>query len=124
MTKILLVEDEVMLRDAFTILLKANAFDIDAAANGAEALELCKKEQYDLILLDLMMPVLDGVGFLEQANLKENYPNTNVVILSNLSSGEMVQRAFELGAHRHEVKSNLAPQDIIKLVNDELATAV
>lgn len=121
MHKILLVEDEKVLRDAFMILLEAqDKYEIDAATNGKEALELCKKKRYDLILLDLMMPIMDGVGFLEKAKLSTKSPDTRVVVMSNLSSGEGLIQALKLGAHRQAVKSDLAPQDVVRIVDEEL----
>jgi DNA-binding response OmpR family regulator len=124
MSKILLVEDEKVLRDAFMILLDSqDKYDVDVATNGKEALEHCKKCEYDLILLDLMMPILDGVGFLEKAKLAAKAPGTRVVVMSNLSSGEGLVKALQLGAHRQAVKSDLAPQDVVKIVEEELALA-
>lgn len=116
MTKILLVEDEYVLREAFTILLDAQGFAVDAVTNGQEALERCKDTVYDLVLLDLMMPILDGVGFLEQAKLPESAPHTKVLVFSNMSSGEEVQRALKLGAHRHEIKSDLSPTELVTMI--------
>lgn len=116
MKKVLIVEDEAVIRDAFTLLLEANNYAVTAVANGVEALEACEREAFSLILLDLMMPELDGVGFLEQAELDRRSPETKVVVLSNLSIGTEVARAKELGAVRHEIKSNLAPREVIELV--------
>lgn len=123
MAKILLVEDEMVLREAFTILLTAQGYDVDTAPHGQAAYEYCQSNSYDLILLDLMMPILDGVGFLEKARLSETHPRTRVVILSNLSSGESLTAALSMGAHRHAVKANMSPRDISKLVEEELAVA-
>lgn len=120
--KILLVEDEKILRDAYSILLGAQSeFEVDIASNGQEALELCGRNHYDVILLDLMMPILDGIGFLEQSHIRETSPRTRIIILSNLSAGEESVKALELGAHRHAVKSDLAPNDVIDVINAELA---
>jgi len=119
--RVLLVEDELVIRQAFEIILTNQDYDIDIAANGEEAAKLCESYHYDLILLDLMMPVLDGVGFLEKVNPAKNLQDTRVVILSNLSSGEAINQAIELGAHRSEIKANLGPAELIKLVSDELA---
>ena len=75
MSKILLVEDEKILRDAYAILLGSQSeYSVDTATNGKEALELCKQNKYDLILLDLMMPVLDGMGFLKEAMMPTTSP--------------------------------------------------
>ena len=121
MHKILLVEDEVMLRDVFTLLLKANGYDVDAASNGQEALDKCREQNYDLILLDLMMPVLDGVGFLRAVSQWSTPLSSRIILLSNLSSGDSVQEALTLGVHRQEVKSNLSPKELIAVIESELA---
>lgn len=124
MSKILLVEDEAVLREAFTILLTSQGYDVVTAVNGQEALDHCRSTRFDLILLDLMMPVLDGVGFLKKAKLEQSHPQTRVVILSNLSSGESLTSALQLGAQRHAVKANMSPRDIVTLVKEELAYTV
>jgi len=67
-----------------------------------------------------MMPVLDGAGFMEKASLAKKSPNTRVVVMSNLSSGEGLEKVLRLGAHRHAVKSDLAPTDIVAIVEEEL----
>ena len=122
MYKILLVEDEKILRDAYTIILNTHAsYHLDIAVNGEEALKLCKKAKYDLILLDLMMPILDGAGFMEKAGLTKKAPETRVVIMSNLSSGEGLEKVLRLGAHRHAVKSDLAPSDVMAIIEEELS---
>jgi DNA-binding response OmpR family regulator len=123
MSKILLVEDDSVIRDAYTILLRSQSYDLDVATNGEEALSFCKSKTYDLILLDLMMPVLDGVGFLKNAKLDNVSPQTRIVVLSNLSSGEEVVQAFSLGAHRQEIKSNLSPAGILSVIKEELSVA-
>lgn len=120
MPKILLVEDEQILREAYTVLLTAHGYDMDVASNGAEALQLCTKNTYDVILLDLMMPVMDGTTFLKKAGLPKKAPQTRIVLLSNLSSGEDVTEALSLGAQRHEVKSDLSPSQMIALIEQEL----
>ena len=123
MHKVLLVEDEKILRDAYTILLEAQPqYHLDVATNGQEAVDLCQKTSYDLILLDLMMPVLDGVGFLKKANLKVKSPHTKVVVMSNLSTNEGLTKAIKLGVSRHEVKSSLSPSEVLSVIRQELGT--
>lgn len=124
MSKILLVEDEAVLREAFTILLTSQGYDVVTAVNGQEALDHCQSTRFDLILLDLMMPVLDGVGFLKKANLEQSHPQTRVVILSNLSSGKSLTSALQLGAKRHAIKANMSPRDIVTLVKEELTYTI
>jgi CheY-like chemotaxis protein len=121
MTQILIVEDDKMLRDAFTILLEVEQYDVTGASNGKEALALCQTNEYDVILLDLMMPIMDGLGFLEKADMGNRAPRTRIVLLSNLSSGETIEKATQLGIHRREIKSNLSPKEILAVVAEELA---
>lgn len=121
MPRILIVEDDKMLRDAFTILLEVQSYEVTGASNGQEALKLCEVNTYDIILLDLMMPILDGIGFLEKANLATRAPKTRIILLTNLSSGKAIEKADKLGIHRREIKSNLSPKDILTVVQKELA---
>jgi DNA-binding response OmpR family regulator len=121
MSKILVVEDEAMLRDAFTILLRAHGYDVDEANNGKEALERCSNTEYDLILLDLMMPILDGEGFLREYNLPAKKSRTKIIVLSNLSFDKIPPHLEELGVLRQEVKSNLSTKELLAVVQDELS---
>jgi CheY-like chemotaxis protein len=117
MLKILLVEDEEILRDAYKSVLQSEGLEVHIAHNGLDALKKCQHSQYDVILLDLMMPELDGIGFLQQANLKQSSPNTKVIVFSNLSSGQIITKAFELGANNYVLKSDLSPKELIMVIN-------
>lgn len=119
MRKILLVEDEQVLRDAFTMILSIEPYLVDTAANGKEALEKCQKQKYDLVLLDIMMPVMDGVTFLQEMN-KLGLPVPRVIVLSNLSSGKQIDQALSLGAERNILKSSLSPKQLLTTVRYEI----
>jgi DNA-binding response OmpR family regulator len=119
MRRILLVEDEDILRETFELIIASQPYLANTAENGQVALQLCKKTTYDLILLDLMMPVLDGVGFLKE--FVSNKPDrTKIIILSNLSSGRELHEAMSLGAERSVVKSSLSPRELLAMVRYEL----
>lgn len=119
MRKVLLVEDEPTLRDVYGLILSTQAYDFDIASNGLEALKKCKQKEYDLILLDLMMPVLDGVGFLEQFS-ENGQPPSKVIVLSNLSSGHELTEALRLGAYKSILKADLSPKQLLATVRYEL----
>ncbi|HSD55820.1 MAG TPA: response regulator [Candidatus Saccharimonadales bacterium] len=119
MRKLLLVEDEPALRDAYQLILSTQPYDFDVAVNGQDALDKCAKKHYDLILLDLMMPVLDGVGFLERFATNGHTPS-RVVVLSNLSSGQDLTRAISLGAQKSVLKAELSPKQLLAMVRYEL----
>lgn len=117
MRKILLVEDDEVLRETYVAILSTEPYLIDAATNGMEALELCKKNTYDVILLDLMMPLMDGVRFLQKA---QPLPaRTKIIVLSNVSPGELLEQAMKLGAHRSVLKADLSPKQLLALVRYE-----
>jgi len=118
MRKILVVEDEDLLRESYRIIISTEPYDVDTAKNGQEALDKCAEKTYDLILLDLMMPVLDGVGFLERFD----NPDTKVVILSNLSTGEVLEKALKLGADSNIIKASLSPRDLLSKVRYEVTS--
>lgn len=120
MQKVLVVEDEAAIREAFALLLEVNQYQVTACANGSEALDACGRESFDVILLDLMMPEMDGVGFLREAKERQLLNKEKIVVLSNLSAGKELSVIKELGVHRHEIKSNLSPTEIVELVRSEV----
>jgi CheY-like chemotaxis protein len=122
MRKILLVEDEDILRETYKAILSTLPYAYDVAENGHLALEKCEHERYDLILLDLMMPVMDGVTFLEHF-IPDKPAQTKVVVISNLSSGKELERAIQLGAHKTIVKAHYSPGQLRTLITDELQPA-
>lgn len=122
MRKILIVEDEHTLRDVYELILSTGPYSVDTAFNGKDGLEKTRHTTYDLILLDLMMPVTDGIGFLEEFT-KDGEPPSKVIILSNLSAGAELARALALGAHKSVLKSDLSPRQLLATVRHELEAA-
>jgi len=122
MRKILVVEDEPLLRETYQLILSTQPFNVDVAEHGQAALQMCAENDYDLILLDLMMPVMDGVQFMEQF-MPHAPAKTRVIILSNLSSGPELDAAMRLGAVQSALKASLSPKDLISLVRYDLEAA-
>lgn len=119
MRKILVVEDDEILNDVYRTILSTEPYDIDVAFNGQEALERCNETDYDLILLDLMMPNVDGISFLKSFT-PELHPNTKIIVTSNLSAGDMLTKAIKLGAHNSVIKADISPKQLISLVRYEV----
>ena len=117
--KILIAEDERPIAQAMKLKLEAEGFQADVAANGKEAIEMLEKEKYSLMLLDLVMPILDGFGTLEALKGKSGVPP--IIVSTNLSQPEDEQRTKELGAKEFIVKSNTPINELIKLVKQHLA---
>lgn len=119
--KILLVEDDAMIREAFSIVLQLSGeYEVTTAENGQVAITLCTEDTYDLILLDIMMPVLDGPGFLKEYATRWPDVATKVVIMSNLSSGSELSIARDYGVDRSVLKSSLTPGQLLAVVADVL----
>lgn len=121
MRRLLLVDDDELLREAYSALLSSQPYKFDTATNGLEALKLCQDKLYDLILLDLMMPVLDGVGFLKEFSKTNDLASTRVIVLSNLSHGTQLEEALRLGANQSFVKADLAPAELLSTIKHELS---
>lgn len=115
--KILVVEDDQALNDAFSLILETD-YDVDTAFDGQEALALVEKNTYDLILLDLLMPVMDGKAFLKSFQNPDDIP---VIVFSNLDAKSDVEEVTQLGATRYMLKSWASPKDLLKLVQDTLS---
>ena len=114
---VLIVEDENEVRDLYRDLLSDNGFDVLLATNGREGLVLARESQWDLMLLDIMLPEIDGLSVLQE--IKENHDKP-VLIISNLNSDEVITRATDLGSNGYVVKSELNPQQFITEVKKYL----
>lgn len=119
MRSVLIVEDEEILRDTYQIILSSEPYDIEIARDGEDALDIVRERSFDLILLDIMMPRMDGISFLKKCK-EDSIALKAVVVLSNLSSGDQLEQALKLGVRRTAVKAELSPKQLISLVKYEL----
>lgn len=118
--RILLAEDDRFLRKAAETALKRQGFSVLAAVDGDEALRMARAEAPDLILLDLIMPKLQGFEVLRALKADPATAATPVIILSNLGQESDVKQAMEAGAAGYFVKANLSLQDLVKRVGEAL----
>jgi DNA-binding NarL/FixJ family response regulator len=117
MTKsILIVEDENDLRDAYTLLFEMKKYTVFSAVNGKEALSILKNKKPDYIILDILMPVMGGIEFLETAHIPEEYPGTKVLVLSNLSDRKTITKVMNLGASRYILKASSSPSELLQAI--------
>lgn len=117
-SRILIVEDEIPMAKALEIKLKKSGYDAISVTNGNEALVELEKHTYDLILLDIMMPIMDGWSFLEERQRRGI--QAKVIVTSNLSQEEDIAKAKELGVHTFLVKSNERLESIVNEVKNLL----
>lgn len=121
--KIIIIEDDQMLIRMYMIKLKKEGFETDVAHNGVEGLKMLEKNKYDGIILDLMMPTMDGFQMLEKYNKSEKYNKAPIIVLSNLGQKEDLERAFALGIKqdRYIVKANMTPSEVIEKIRKTLS---
>jgi DNA-binding response OmpR family regulator len=112
--KVLVIEDETALSHALSLKLTHEGFMVSVAGNGQQGLELMQQEQFDVVLLDLIMPVMDGFQVLEKMRTLPAMPV--VFVLSNLSQHEDEGRAMALGARKFFIKSDTALTTIVEEV--------
>ena len=120
MAKILIVEDEKVLNEAYELVLKKEGYAVSCAFNGEEALAYVKKDKFDLILLDLRMPKIDGVEFLKRSNPVKNFPSTKIIVFSNYDDQKEVDDAIKYGATRYILKAWSSPSELVKIVRESL----
>jgi DNA-binding response OmpR family regulator len=116
--KILIVEDEKMIVKPLDMKLKLSGFDTKVANDGEEAMAILDKEKFDLILLDLMMPKMDGFGVL--AEMKKRGDMTPVIVATNLNQEGDISKALELGVSNYYVKADTSLSDIVENVKNAL----
>ncbi len=118
MAHILIVEDDQVLNDAYKLILTKEGHEVKVAHDGVEGLKCLKGYTPDVILLDLLMPNLDGIGFLKKyQKTYSDRKDTKVVILTNLDQDKEIQAALELGAYKYIVKARTSPKQLAINVN-------
>lgn len=110
--RILVVEDTELLRRMYADRLVQDGYEVFTAANGLEAVAALRVNEPELILLDLVMPAMSGVEFLEIVKADPRTSHIPVLILSNLGQEDDIQRAMSLGAADYLVKNDSRPADV------------
>ena len=119
--KILIVEDDKVISSMYKTKLEADGFTILTADNGTQGLEMVLSEHPDLVMLDVIIPQLDGFSVLEEIrNNGEAIRNIPVVLLTNLATTEDQEKGKKLGATDYLVKSNLTPTQVSEKVKEYL----
>jgi two-component system phosphate regulon response regulator PhoB/two-component system alkaline phosphatase synthesis response regulator PhoP len=120
MKNILIVEDDNFMEKSLSFTLKDEGYKIDTAVDGEEALDKASKLNLDLILLDIILPKIDGFEVLEK--IKEN-PKTKdipVLILSNLGQKDDVEKGLKLGATGYIIKAHFKLEDVVNKIKEIL----
>jgi len=116
MVKILIIEDDKFLRELITKKVGAEGYEVVGATDGEEGLRMAGQENPNLILLDLILPTMDGFEVLRQLKGEAATKNIPVIILSNLGQKEDVDKGMQLGAIDYMVKAHFTPGEITEKI--------
>lgn len=123
MAKIAIIEDDQAISQMYRLKFEAEGYEVETAANGRLGLELTEKMRPDIILLDLMMPEMDGEEMLDKLRMTDWGKNIKVIILTNVGHEEAPPTLKQLGVQRFIVKAEMTPRQVAELVKQELAAA-
>jgi CheY-like chemotaxis protein len=118
MAKILIIEDNDILNQAYTFMLKSKDHTVESAYDGEEGLLKVKDFKPDIILLDYLMPKMDGKEFLKRYKKLNIRTGTKILLLTNLSAEEKINDAMALGVYRNLLKSELKPSDLVSIIDE------
>jgi len=121
-TKILVVEDDLFLRDLYCELLQDEGFYVDSASDGPEGFAKMKKGGWNMVLLDIVLPKMDGLEIMRR--LRDDppkIPNGPVVFLTNLGKDEPIKEGFRLGGVGYLIKSQFTPDQVLIEIKNFLA---
>ena len=116
MKKILLIEDDKFLRELMVKKLLTMDYDVTSAVDGESGLSMIKEVKPDVVLLDLILPGINGFEVLEKAKQDPEIADIPVIILSNLGQKEDIERGQELGAADFMIKAHFTPQEVVNKI--------
>lgn len=119
--KILLVEDEDFIRELYVRQLTKEGFEVKSAIDGTTGLNILKQEAFDLLLLDIMLPGMNGLQLLRE--FKTQNPNSPMItiLLTNLGQEAVIKEGFELGAQAYLIKASYTPDQVVTEVKNALS---
>lgn len=114
--KILIIDDDPFLSEIYSLKFKLSGFEVFTAVNGEKALEAVKENIPDVILLDLVMPKMDGFETLAALRKISELDKTAIIVFSNLGQKEDVDRGYRLGANDYLIKTRFTPSEVVEKV--------
>ena len=121
--KILVVEDEASLLNVLRDELAAAGFEVFKAHDGEEGYKMALEKHPDLILIDVLMPKMDGITMFKNLRKQEGLKNVPGIILTNLNDTKTIEDALENGAYDFLVKSDWEPKNLVKRIQEKLGLA-
>lgn len=116
MAKILIIEDDPFISEMYVLKFKEAGFQIETASDGKAGLKKIKEYQPNIVLLDIVMPVMDGFDVLQELKKNFSLPIPKIILLTNLGQKEDVDRGMKLGADDYIIKAHFTPSEVVKKV--------
>lgn len=115
--KIMIVEDDIFISDIYQMKFNQEGFEVSLATSGVDALQQLQNVIPDIILLDIMMPEMDGVETLKEIKKIEKIKDIPIIMLTNISEREKVKECFQYGLNDYLIKSNFTPSEVVEKIN-------
>jgi CheY-like chemotaxis protein len=118
--KVLIVEDDIFVAEVYSTKLLEMGHEIQIARNGQEGLAMLEQSVPDLILLDIVMPIMGGIEMLAEVKKKDEWKNIPIILLTNIGEKESIQKVRSLGVEDYLIKSHFTPAEVIEKINNIL----
>ena len=120
-TKVAIIEDDASIVQMYQLKFQTEGFDVQTAGDGESGLALIESFQPDVVLLDLMMPYMNGLDMLSKLRSTANGAKMKVIVLTNMGDTETATRVFKMSANDYIVKAELTPKQVVERVQKLLA---
>ena len=120
MKSILLVEDDPFITDIYTTKLTNAGFSVDMVNDGKKAIEKLEEKKPDLLILDIVLPQVDGWEVLRKIKLNSNLKDLKIIIFSNLSQKQEIEKGMDLGSIKYLIKANYTPSEVVEEIKSLL----
>ena len=117
---VLIIEDDSYISDMYRIKLESEDFEVIITGDGMAGIKVLEKRRPDIVLLDVVMPKIDGFNVLKIIKKNPELKEIPIVLLTNLSQKENVEKGFELGADSYIIKAHFTPSEVIEKIKDIL----
>lgn len=118
--KILIIDDDPFIADMYVLKFKAEGFQVEAANDSKTGVERAEKLKPDIILLDVVMPGLDGFGVLQKLRADASLGRPKIIFLTNFGQREDIERGMRLGADDYIIKAHFTPSEVSAKVKEAL----
>ncbi|MCK5466213.1 response regulator [Candidatus Parcubacteria bacterium] len=117
---VLIIEDDSYISDMYRIKLESEDFEVATAKDGIVGIKMLEKQKPDIVLLDVVMPKIDGFSILKTIKRNLELKKIPIVLLTNLSQKENVEKGFELGADSYIIKAHFTPSEVVEKIKEIL----